>query len=58
MQAEQTSSLQNQIPFLAPQILPRGEVCEAQGDLALHGNKVSLLSDILIFALLLPFSGL
>lgn len=57
-QAEQASPLQNQIPFLAPWILPRGEVCEAQADLALHGNKVSLLSDTLIFAPFLPFYGL
>lgn len=55
VQAEQTSPLQNQIPFLAPWILPRGEVCEAQGHLALHGNKVSFLSNMLIFAPLLPF---
>lgn len=33
-------------------------MCEAQADLALHGNKVSLLSNTLIFALLLPFYGL
>lgn len=33
-------------------------MCEAEADLALHGNKVSLLSDTLIFALLLPFCGL
>lgn len=33
-------------------------MCEAQADLALHGNKVSLLSDTLIFALFLPFYGL
>lgn len=32
-------------------------MCEAQADLALHGNKVNLLSDTLIFALLL-FYGL
>lgn len=55
--AEQTSPLQNQIPFLAPWILQRGEVREAQGDLALHGNKVSLLSAALTFALLFPFRG-
>lgn len=30
---------------------------EAQGDLALHGNKVSLLSAALTFALLFPFRG-
>lgn len=45
VQAEQTSPLQNQILFLAPWMLPRWEVCETQGDLALHGNKVSLLSE-------------
>lgn len=33
-------------------------MCEAQADIALHGNKVGLLSDTLIFALLLPFYGL
>lgn len=32
-------------------------MCEAQGHLALHGNKVSLLSDALMFVFLLPFCG-
>lgn len=57
-QAGQASPLQNQIPLLAPWVLPRGEMCEAQGHLALHGNKVSLLSDALMFVFLLPFCGL
>lgn len=30
-------------------------MCEAQADLALHGNKVNLISDTLIFALLLIY---
>lgn len=32
-------------------------MCEAQADLALHGNKVSLPSDTSVFAPLLPFYG-
>lgn len=56
-QAEQASPLQNQILFLAPWMLPRGEVCETQADLAVHGNKVNLLSDTLIFAFVSLFMG-
>lgn len=56
-QREQPSPLQNQILLLAPWILRRGEVCEAQGHLALHGNKVSLLSHAFLFLFSWPSVG-